>query len=98
MSTACKDFILNHLSINNSISLAIVLGLHEMYNSLKLFSFFSFSIRSITFLCNHSLGGSTITSQIFCNSFCISGLLFNTFSDADAINLHLSLIQFISAL
>jgi hypothetical protein len=81
----------------------MVVGLHEMYRSLKLFDCFNLAIRFITLLWSHSLGGSTITNQMSVSRCSVIELLFapsgiKIFSAADAINWHLFLIPFISAL
>jgi hypothetical protein len=91
-------FILNQFCKNNSISLAIVIGLHDIYSSLKSDSFFSSHKKLIRFLFNHSLGGSTITAH---KSFIFSfkfGLVLKAFSLGDAKKKQLFSSQFILAL
>ena len=92
ISTGCRDFTFNPSWSNNSISLAIVVGLHDMYRSLKLFDCFNLAIRLITFEWSHSLGGSTMTSHIsvrgksFKRSFHVDLSGRRIFSAADAMN------------
>ena len=69
------------------MSLDIVIGLHEMYNSLKFFSFLRLERKAVTFLCNPSLGGSTITSQILARREDNSGLFISIFSADQARNI-----------
>jgi hypothetical protein len=99
ISTGCTSCVLNHCSFtNNSISLAIVTGLHEMYNNLNLYSFLNFQIHSITLGCNHSRGGSTTTTPIFLIFSSNSGNFVKTFSHGDATKKLWLSNQFILAL
>ena len=84
MSSPCTCLKVKPSSTSSSISLAIVIGLQEIYSNLNAYCFFRSAKYLMTFGCNPSRGGSIITSPTFWIFSLSSGNLVSIFSAGEA--------------